>query len=358
MYYFGIDVHSTYHKVVGLTADGESSEHDIPNTAEGRAKLRDLVQSQSPCTVVMEACTGAYLLYDLLASVAESVRLVHPGDFRTRFPKKGRKNDRIDAETLCDAGRYGLKSIWVPDEIVRQRRMLASKRISFTQRRTQSKNSLKSVFREYHLPLPKKTWSEKGRAELQSRILDLPETIAMGARLELGIIEQYDLAIEELDRQMAKIGNDDENIKLLMSVPGLNYHSAFIITSEMGDHERFSSAKQLVAYAGLCPRLSQSGSSGARLGSITKRGRSRLRWIVVECAHPAARHAPKIQRLYWRVKKRTGNSSKAKVAAGRKLLALCYHILKSGTPYSETVEEKYKAKLRKMERVAGRCKPA
>lgn len=108
MYYFGIDVHSTYHKVVGLTADGESSEHDIPNTAEGRAKLRDLVQSQSPCTVVMEACTGAYLLYDLLASVAESVRLVHPGDFRTRFAKKGRKNDRIDAETLCDAGRYPL----------------------------------------------------------------------------------------------------------------------------------------------------------------------------------------------------------------------------------------------------------
>jgi hypothetical protein len=32
MNYFGIDVHSTYHKVIGLTAAGETLEYDIPNT--------------------------------------------------------------------------------------------------------------------------------------------------------------------------------------------------------------------------------------------------------------------------------------------------------------------------------------
>lgn len=56
--------------------------------------------------------------------------------------------------------------------------------------------------------------------------------------------------------------------------------------------------------------------------------------------HPPARFAPKPQKMYDRVKKRTDNASKAKVAVRRKLLELCYHILKSGRPYSETVEEK------------------
>ncbi len=354
MYYFGIDVHKAYHKVVGLTADGEPIEYDIPNTEAGRENLRQLVAEHSPCQVAMEACTGAYKLYDLLEPVASSVRLLHPGDFRTRFPKKGRKNDRIDAQALCDAIRYNLKGIWVPDETVRQHRLLSSKRVSFTQRRTQSKNSLLSLFREYHLPLPRYPWSTKGRLEISARLEDLPDTLAIGGKLELGLIEQYDLAIEELDSRMAEIANDSEDIQLLMSIPGLNYHSSFVIMSEIGSHERFASAKQLTAYAGLCPRLSQSGASSPRLGSITKRGRSRLRWIAVECAHPAARFAPKLQKLYWRVKKRTGNASKAKVATGRKLLELCYHILKSRRPYSETVEEKYRAKLRNVEKVAGR----
>ncbi len=43
MNYFGMDIHSTYHKVVGLTADGESLEFDIPNTPEGRERLQELI---------------------------------------------------------------------------------------------------------------------------------------------------------------------------------------------------------------------------------------------------------------------------------------------------------------------------
>ena len=66
MNYFGIDVHSTYHKVVGLTADGEPLEFDIPNTREGREELQELMLQHKPCAVAMEACSGAYKIYDLL----------------------------------------------------------------------------------------------------------------------------------------------------------------------------------------------------------------------------------------------------------------------------------------------------
>ncbi len=97
MNYFGIDVHSTYHKVIGLTADGETLEYDILNTPEDKEKLQELMLEYSPCAVSMEACTGAYLLYDLLEPVTERLQLLHPADFKKLYGKKRRKNDRLDA---------------------------------------------------------------------------------------------------------------------------------------------------------------------------------------------------------------------------------------------------------------------
>lgn len=358
MNYFGIDIHDTYHKVCCVTSLGEISEYDITNDKEGRGQLRDLVASHSPATVAMEACTGAYELHTLLEPVAELVSLLHPGDFRTRFPKRGKKNDSVDARALCEAARLGVKGIWVPDEEIRQRRVLSAKRVSLTQRRTSAMSSLKSLFRENNVPLPRSTWTGVGREELRRRLKLLPEAVRLCARLELDLIEHYTAAIDEIDQQMAEVGADDRNIRLLMSVPGISYYSAFVITSEIGDYFRFNSAKQLTAYAGLCPRVSQSGLSKARLGSITKNGRARLRWMAVECANSAIQCNQKVQKLYWRVKKRSGNTSKAKVAAGRKLLCLCYHILKSGEVYSESNDSKHRAKLRKMEGVAKKRNPA
>ena len=354
MNYFGIDIHSTYHKVVGLTADGEPLEYEIPNTKKGKEKLQELMLEYSPCAVSMEACTGSYVLYDLLEPVVERLRLLHPADFKKAFGKKCRKNDRLDAQALCKAAKLEMEGIWVPDEQVRQRRALSTKRVAMTKRRTASKNSVKSAFREYHIALPKASWTNEGRETIQKRLKQLPTTIALGVELELQIIASYDLAIEQLDQRMAEISWGDKQIELLMSVPGINYHSAFVIMAEVGEISRFKAAKQLTSYAGLCPSFSQSGKSKARMGSITRKGRSRLRWIMVECSHSASRYAPKLERLKWRVKKRSGVTNIATVAVARKLLELCYHILKSGEPYSESVEAKHKAKLRNLRGKAGK----
>lgn len=185
-------------------------------------------------------------------------------------------------------------------------------------------------------------------AVLRERLKQLPFTVALTVELELQHIELYNRSIDRLDQRMAELAWGNEQIELLMSVPGINYHGAFIIMSEVGTISRFNSAKQLVSYAGLCPSVTQSGKSKPRYGPITRNGRSRLRWIMVECGHVAARFAPKLQRLKWRIKKRSGVTNIATVAVGRKLLELCYYILKSGQPYSESVPEKHQAKLRKL----------
>lgn len=358
MNYFGIDVHSTYHKVVGLTADGESLEFDIPNTQEGREQLQELMLQHKPCAVAMEACSGAYKIYDLLQPVVQRIQLLHPADLKKLYGKKRRKDDRIDAGMACEAAKHEMEGIWVPDEDTRQRRTLSARRVSITQKRTASKNSVKSAFREYHISLADNPWSDKGMKILRERLRELPDTVALGVEMELDHIAMYNRSIEKLDQRMAELAWGNEQIELLMSIPGINYYSAFVIMAEIGDIQRFDSAKQLTSYAGLCPSFNQSGKKRARHGPITRKGRAILRWISVECAHVGARYAPKLQRLKWRLKKRGKHSNIATVAVGRKLLELCYYILKSGQPYSESVPEKHEAKLRKLKGKGGKRKRA
>lgn len=235
MNYFGIDVHSTYHKVVGLTADGEPLEFDIPNTEDGRQELQELMWKHSPCAVSMEACTGAYRLHDLLQPVTKRLQLLHPADFKKAFGGKRRKNDRIDAADLCRATRLEMEGIWVPDEETRQRRALSTKRVALTKRRTASKNALKSTFREYHISLDTNPWSNKGMQTLRKRLTELPESIALGVELELEHIELYNRSIERLDARMAELSSGNEQIELLMSIPGIDYYSAFVVMAEIGD---------------------------------------------------------------------------------------------------------------------------
>lgn len=347
MNYFGIDVHSTYHRVALETSHGEVLEYDIDHTAEGHAILVDLLKQHQPCIIGMEACSGAYKLHDILEPHAVLVRLFDPVTFRRHFPKRGRKTDQVDALNLIRACRVEIESIWIPNEKVRQARSLAQRRRSLTERSVTCKNAIRSLLREYHVKPCKALWGTKGIQWLRRNLVRLPQTIQLCVEVELETLEHTLQAIERVDVLMAKLVHEDTQAKLLMTIPGIGYHAAFIIMAEIGDVRRFASAKKVVSYAGICPRVSQTGKSGARLGNITKNGRALLRWIVVECAHSACKGSPKLRRLYWRVKKR-GNASKAKVAAGRKLLTLCYHVLKSGTIYSEAKESNYGPKLRKL----------
>lgn len=75
-----------------------------------------------------------------------------------------------------------------------------------------------------------------------------------------------------------------------------------------------------------------------------------LRWIAVECGLSAARYSPKLLEFHNRVKKRSRLAAKAKVAVGRKLLELLWHILRSGKPFAEVDQKKYEKKLRALNR--------
>ena len=69
----------------------------------------------------------------------------------------------------------------------------------------------------------------------------------------LRIMDIFDEEIKVLSRQLEGLAREDEDVVLLMTVPGLGYYSALLVKSEIGDVNRFPFGDRLCSYAGLVP---------------------------------------------------------------------------------------------------------
>jgi transposase len=139
--------------------------------------------------------------------------------------------------------------------------------------------------------------------------------------------------LKEASKLIMERASNDEDAKLLMTIPGISFHSALLISSEIGDISRFPDSSSLVAYAGLAPSTHSSGGT-THHGAITKQGSPYLRWILNQCARMHMRMEPNgtVATFYARLARKKGGS-KAIVAAPAKLLKVVFWVMKERRPY-------------------------
>ena len=106
-----------------------------------------------------------------------------------------------------------------------------------------------------------------------------------------------------------------------------------MLLAELGDLTQFSSARQVAAFAGLVPRIRESGSSVRGRSRLSKVGSSRLRKSLYFPAITALRFNPLIKALGLRLSAQGKSKMLIIGAAMRKLLHLAYGVLKSGKPF-------------------------
>ena len=120
-----------------------------------------------------------------------------------------------------------------------------------------------------------------------------------------------------------------------MTIPGVAELLGLTLASEIGDIARFSSARKLVGYAGLAPRVKQSGQS-AHTGRLSKAGPATLRWAAVEAAQQAWRPNNPWHPLYTDIKRRHGKANPASAAVARKVLIAAWHVLALQQPFKSS----------------------
>lgn len=334
MLYIGMDVHKDMCQVAHVTDEGEVVE---------KYKMKTNLQSldnfvrKIPRTakIVMEASTVSKPVYKHLRKAwGLEVHMANPKKVR-QIAESKKKTDKHDSIILAHLLRLGyLPECYVPDEDIETIRMLVRHRASLGKKSTMVKNQIHAILTFYGITHKFSDLFGRGGIMFLKSLKLSPDTqqILNSCFRQLGLLK---MEIENIQTRLAEIARENKQAKLLMTIPGVNYYSALAITSEIGDINRFPSAKKLTAHAGLVPRVHQT-SKTKYFGHITKEGPSILRWILVSDAKSAinAKDDGKLRRFYLRVMRRRGRN-KAVVATARKLLIIMYHMLKDGREYEE-----------------------
>lgn len=119
----------------------------------------------------------------------------------------------------------------------------------------------------------------------------------------------------------------------ILTIPGIGPITAAVIASEYGDFNRFSSASQLLSFAGLEPGYYQSGTMEFR-GKMVKRGSSQLRYVLMNCVVPLIRFNP-VFASYYHKKRLEGKPHRVALShTAKKLVRVIYTLETKGIDYN------------------------
>ena len=138
--------------------------------------------------------------------------------------------------------------------------------------------------------------------------------------------------------EMIKLAQELPDFSIIKSIPGIGDNLAARIIAELGDMTRFKKKNELVAFAGLDPRISESGQNDGNHMHITKKGNKRLRcllYLAVTCSIRLKRDDNSIKDFYIKKKQQSNPmcSKAAKTACASKLVRIIYSMCKTGELY-------------------------
>lgn len=309
----GIDV-SKATLDVALLSEGTYVLRTFTNDKDGvRRLLRFLKKAKARgCLVVLES-TGHY--GDLVAHKAHErgypVYVVNPVRIKAYAKSQLRraKTDALDAQVIAHFGATQDMDPWTPPTTSQADLKAMTRRLTaLKQARAQEINRLKAG-----------VTSNVVRRSIKRHIAFLDKQIAA---LDSEISQHID---QDPDMQ--------QQHELLVSIKGVGSTTAAQFIAEVQTVSAFDSAEQLVAYAGLAPRIRQSGSSVRGQPRISKIGNHRLRSLLFMPALSARRWNPIVQDLVDRLQKRGKHKLIIVTAVMRKLLHIIYGVLKHKQPF-------------------------
>ena len=320
MFYLGMDVAKAKLDCCLLLDEsaGRRKTKVVNNTKSGIVDLLawSAKQNVSPeeLHIVMEA-TGVYHEQAALA-LADSgitVSIINPAQIKDfgRGLAVRTKTDGVDSFVLARYGALLKPAAWQPPPPeARMLQALLARREAIAQDLQRERNR-----------------QEKADAT------DTPERIRQSLADSIGfLVKQLADLQQEIDRHIDRHPNLKDDMALLQSIPAVGPQVGGNLLSVMHSHD-FGSAEQLAAYLGLVPVERQSGSSVLGRAKLSKAGPARIRAVLYMAAVVATRCNPHVKTLYDRLLARGKSKMSALGAAMRKLVHLCFGVLKTRQPY-------------------------
>ena len=394
----GVDIGSESHWARAILARGyevSKKPFHFDNTEEGFERFVTWaygLEAENKLKKIIIACepTGHYWfnLYDFLKKYDVKLVLVapqhvkHSKEMDDNTQRKDDRKDPIVIAKLVPEGRY--MEPYIPEGIYAELRAAFNRRCDLSEALTRNSNRMTRWFDVYfpeyrtvfkgsdalsgymvlkRAPLPAdilelgvkgicQIWREaklRGAGEKRAQKLVDAATQSIGLKGGPAVRQELWQLIEErelLDKQHSDIMALIEEIlkqipgaDRLLSVPGAGVVTVAGFLSEVGDINRFSDPKQIQKLAGLAV---VENSSGKRKGlpGISRRGRSRLRWVLYLAAMSMVKHNKEMKtyhRYYTTRKKNPLKKIQSLMAIAGRIARIFYGILKNGTDYDPMI---------------------
>ena len=367
----GLDVHKTWiYACIGITDADSRTEYKQARFSSFSKGLQELSSwlAKYSCTEVCMESSGKYWIpvYNILEKTCW-VTLAHP---KYTKPQKGNKTDRKDAKWICDLFMCDMiKPSFIPPPDIRHLRDLLRFRMKLTYQITGMKNRALNCLTVSNLKLDDvftDVFGKSSRSIIQ-QILDHPgETFDVtpyihknckhpveeiqaaidGAicpeqstklKICLDFIDEQERHIAELDTEIFRLAEPYSSVlEFMRTVPGFSKEplTAIRLLSEIGsDMSVFPTSKNLVSWAGCCPR-NDSSAQKVKSTRISRAG-SYLKPLLVQIANALlkSKEHPEFKERYRRIKARRGHK-KAIIALCHMLLTAIWNVLSKCEPYS------------------------
>jgi len=331
-YWIGVDLHSRVIQVCVLDAQGTVVLEERckgASLAEGRKLVEELAERFPEGQVAVEAlgCNRWFVA----ACREASLKVTVANASKLQLKKAGKKTDRRDAYEMARRLRLGdvarnAKTYYPTDQEYGLRQLLR-RRHGLVQLRTALVSQIRAMLRSYRAPQPR--GDLYGKQSLQSlratELINPLETVVL--RTQVNALEALQASVSNLDRLVASESKKGASAALRL-LPYVGPLTAATLVAELGDVHRFRNSKAVASYAGLVPRVIESGQRSYH-GPLVNHGNRELRFVLGEWAvQLLARH--ELIKRWARPRLKRSPKNKVRVALARRLLVGVWHTLRTG----------------------------
>jgi transposase len=331
LYYIGLDVHK---KSISYAVKSYAGERIAAGQIEATHGALEQWAGQigRPWIGALEATMFTGWIYDRLRPLAAELKVAHPAMLKAIACAK-KKNDRLDAEKICDLLRCDLlpECYMAPSPLRELRRVLRYRNL-LVREAVRMKNKISGLLMEVGEPYVKQKLHRKRYfQQLMQNLEQTPETAKQLLTISRSTLEMFLQLERRLLRGLERHRLLAERVERLQTIDGVGQVLALSWALEVGEASRFATVAQAVSYCGLCAAQQQSAGKDKR-GPLSKQRNKHLQRVLVEVAKLAPRHSELLRQVHQRELAR-GHPNRATIAVARKLVAYLLWVDRSGQAF-------------------------